>query len=252
MSSITLAGYTIAAPSAAPTAAVGTASGSLGSGTYGYNVTFVTPFGESTGATVAGTVATGASTSVNLTAIAVSTNTNVYQRKVYRTAVGGSTYYLLATINDNSTTTYADTASDPSINTGPTIPIGNTASSREQILGDVIFGKPLLVSVDNAVAISGQTQTQAGAYVLSKEVTVIASATAGDGCILPLVTANNVGMHFTVVNNSAGNFLVYPNVGQKIGSGGTVNAAYTIATTNRSEFVAVSSAGVWERIRTST
>lgn len=248
----TLAGYFITAPGAAPTAAAGTVTGSLGSGTYGYNVTFVTPFGETNGATTPTSFGTGSNTSVNLTAIATSSNPNVYQRNLYRTAVGGSNYFFLATVAGNTTTTYTDTASDLSISGNPQIPTGNTAMTREVINGNCAFGSPVLLSVDNGVNTTvpgAQTQTQAGAYVLTKEITVIATAAANDGCILPTINANNIGMHYVVCNDSGGNFLVYPNVGQKIGSGGTLNAAVTLGTGVRAEFVAASSAGVWERTR---
>lgn len=45
------------------------------------------------------------------------------QRKLYRTAVGGSAFKLVATINDNTTTTYADNTSDASL--GADIPAGS-------------------------------------------------------------------------------------------------------------------------------
>jgi hypothetical protein len=45
---------------------------------------------------------------------------NVVSRKLYRTTDGGSVYYLLDTIGDNSTTTYVDTTTDA--NLGSTIP----------------------------------------------------------------------------------------------------------------------------------
>ena len=40
---------------------------------------------------------------------------SVIARKIYRTKAGGSTYWLLATIADNTTTTYTDTAADASL-----------------------------------------------------------------------------------------------------------------------------------------
>lgn len=48
-------------------------------------------------------------------------------RKVYRTAAGGSTYKLLTTISNNSTTTYSDTTADASL--GATLGAGATLST---------------------------------------------------------------------------------------------------------------------------
>lgn len=49
---------------------------------------------------------------VRLTAIPVSTDANVTGRRLYRTADGGSEYYIVCDIEDNTTTTFDDGASD--------------------------------------------------------------------------------------------------------------------------------------------
>ena len=55
---------------------------------------------------------------VNLTSIPVSTDPQVTGRKLYRSTRGGSRFYWLATIYDNTTTTYTDNISDTTIQLG--------------------------------------------------------------------------------------------------------------------------------------
>jgi hypothetical protein len=49
---------------------------------------------------------------VNLASIPVSSDAQVTGRKLYRTTAGGSTFYWLATINDNTSTTFVDNIPD--------------------------------------------------------------------------------------------------------------------------------------------
>jgi hypothetical protein len=101
-------------PGSAPTAAV-VAGSSLGIGAYKYTVTFGDGSG---GETIAGPSVTATTTSgnqnVNLSAIPTGA-TGTTKRNIYRTTVGGSTYQFLASINDNTTTTYSDTTADASL-----------------------------------------------------------------------------------------------------------------------------------------
>ena len=113
-------GSQYAAPASAPTC-VASAGGGLSVGSYQYLVTFVTQGGE-TVAGPAGMVTTSSGNQVvNLSAIAVAphlplmpgaaTNT-VIGRNIYRTLVGASSFCLLATLQDNTTTVYVDTTPD--------------------------------------------------------------------------------------------------------------------------------------------
>lgn len=102
-------------------------AGSLTNGVYSYRLTFVTPAGESSGGKTFGlTVASGPS-NVNLTfsvqSNGVDANAEVTSRKIYRTAVGGSTYKLVTTIADNTTTAFKDTVADGSL--GANCPTAN-------------------------------------------------------------------------------------------------------------------------------
>lgn len=106
----------------APTAALASpaAAGNVDDGAHRYLVTFVTADGE-TEAGVPSSAVTVADKSVNgrvaLTAIPVG-GAAVTSRKLYRTAAGGSTYLLLATIADNTTTSYTDNIADSALGAG--------------------------------------------------------------------------------------------------------------------------------------
>lgn len=105
----------VAAP-AAPSVAAVTGAG-LGIGAYQYAVTFVDiTGGESLPGTAANVTTTSGSQKVNLTAIPTGP-TATAKRNLYRTTVGGSQLKYLATLSDNTTTTYADTTADGSLGT---------------------------------------------------------------------------------------------------------------------------------------
>lgn len=114
----------------APTVALASpaAPGNVDNGVHRYRVTFVTADGETEGGTVSSAV-TVANLTVNgqvaLTAIPRGGNT-VTARKLYRTAAGGSTYLLLATLANNTATTYTDNIADASLGAGA--PSTNTTS----------------------------------------------------------------------------------------------------------------------------
>lgn len=109
------------APSA-PTVALASpaAPGSVDNGAHRYAVSFVTSTGE-TQAGVVSSAVTVADKTVNgqvaLTNIPLG-GASVTARKIYRTAAGGSTYMLLATIANNTATTYTDNISDSALGAG--------------------------------------------------------------------------------------------------------------------------------------
>lgn len=113
-----------------PTAALisPAAAGNVDNGAHRYCVTFVTADGETEGGAVSSAV-TVADKAVNgkvsLTGIPLG-GSSVTARKLYRTAAGGSTYLLLATLADNSTTTYTDNTGDSSLGAGA--PATNTTA----------------------------------------------------------------------------------------------------------------------------
>lgn len=120
------------APSAPTVALVSPAApGNVDNGAHRYLATYVTADGE-TQAGVASAAVTVADKTVNgkvlVSGIPLG-GASVTARKLYRTAAGGSTYMLLATIADNTTTTYTDNIADASLGAGaPTV---NTTGDPE-------------------------------------------------------------------------------------------------------------------------
>lgn len=119
----------VTAPSAPTVALAGLGAGNLDTSVdYFYKVTFVTSAGETEAGTASSAVQpTGGDGQVAVSAIPVGP-TGVTARKLYRTEGGGSTYKLLATISDNTTTTYADNVADGSL--GANAPSTNTAGAQ--------------------------------------------------------------------------------------------------------------------------
>lgn len=98
----------------------GAGAGNVDNGLHTYKITFVGPGGESPAGTISGGVTVADKTvngKVALTAIPTgAANTGVTARKIYRTVAGGAgDHKLVATISDNSTTTYQDNTADASL-----------------------------------------------------------------------------------------------------------------------------------------
>lgn len=129
----------------APTATLVTSAGNVNAGTHRYCVTFVTESGETDGGDVSGIVTTvagveddvetteedetvPAAQQVALTNIAVG-GAGVIARNIYRTKAGGASYFLLATLDNNTATTYTDNTDDASL--GPLVPSSNSTVDPE-------------------------------------------------------------------------------------------------------------------------
>ena len=110
----------------APTVAliVPAAAGNVDNGAHRYLVTFVTADGETEAGTPSAAVTvTDKSVNGKVTVSAIPLGGGaVTARKLYRTVAGGSTYLLLATLADNTTTTYTDNIADAGLGAGA----GNT------------------------------------------------------------------------------------------------------------------------------
>lgn len=108
------------------TVALGSGAGNVDNGSHRYVVTFVTADGETQAGDISSSVTVADKTvngKVSLSAIPVG-GSIVTSRKIYRTTAGGSAYLLLATIADNTTTTYTDNIADS--NLGAEAPSTNT------------------------------------------------------------------------------------------------------------------------------
>ena len=104
------------------------AAGNVDNGAHRYLATFTTADGETQAGTVSSAVTVADKTvngKVSLSGIPLG-GAQVTGRKIYRTAAGGSTYMLLATLADNTTTTYTDNVADSSLGAGA--PSSNTTA----------------------------------------------------------------------------------------------------------------------------
>ena len=93
------------------------AGGNVEPGAHRYRATFVTAYGETDGGLVSAAVTVvdkAVNGQVSLTGIPIG-GVGVTQRKIYRTAAGGGTYLYLATLPNNTGTTYADNVADASL-----------------------------------------------------------------------------------------------------------------------------------------
>lgn len=116
---------------ATPAAGTGT-----GIGSYAYAVTYLSQGGETTPSPLVTATTTGGNQQVQLANIpigppapstpGVATNV-VIGRNLYRTQVGGSQLYLLATLADNTTTQFVDSSADSTIAAKPSPPTVNTS-----------------------------------------------------------------------------------------------------------------------------
>lgn len=98
---------------------LGGIAGAVNNGTHKYSVTYTTTIGETFLGTVSNTITVvdnATDGQVNLTSIPTGTaGQGVTGRKIYRTKAGGTTYFLLTTIADITTTTYTDNTADASL-----------------------------------------------------------------------------------------------------------------------------------------
>jgi hypothetical protein len=133
--------------------AIGTATGLTGS--YYYQVTFVTPVGETEAGTVS-TVITPSNQKVSLTNIPVSTDPSVTGRNIYRTvAAGTGLKYLVTNILNNTATTYTDSIVDGSL--GVTAPLVNSTGGQYVIDGDILYYvKPNATAANQIINVNGR------------------------------------------------------------------------------------------------
>lgn len=109
----------VTTPTACTATLVATDTGNVDAGDHIYKVTYVNEHGETELGAASNTVTTDAThLQVDLSDIPVSTSGSVTDRKIYRTKAGGSNYYLLTTIADNTTTTYTDNTADADLTGG--------------------------------------------------------------------------------------------------------------------------------------
>lgn len=110
--SLNVTRWGITAPATAPSVALGAAGNLIGTvSPYYYRVTFGNGSQESSPGPVSASIAPN-SQQVSLTSIPTSTDPQVTQRNIYRLGGTLGQWILVATINDNTTTTYTDNTAD--------------------------------------------------------------------------------------------------------------------------------------------
>ena len=105
------------APGLLTCALAGAGAGNVENGAHRYVVTFVTSDGETQAGDISAAVTVADKTvngKISLSAIPLG-GSLVTSRKIYRTVAAGTAYLLLATIADNTTTTYTDNIADASL-----------------------------------------------------------------------------------------------------------------------------------------
>ncbi len=126
----------IFAPPLAGMTATLAAGMALGVGGYQYAVTFLTPGGETTPAPVLSVTTTSGNQQVNLSSIPVGPSAtltpgvavnSVTGRNLYRTQATGTQLYLLATLANNTSTSYSDSLPDSQLAGRPPVPAVNTS-----------------------------------------------------------------------------------------------------------------------------
>ena len=105
-------------------------------------------------------------------------------------------------------------------------------SGSNPTFGNLTLTGAFTPSVDALVTAAGTTQ--GGATALTKTVSIVTTATADQGVVLPTAAA---GISATIVNTTAVNIKIYPNTSDVI-DGGTVNVAVNLAPYSSVQLVA--------------
>jgi uncharacterized phiE125 gp8 family phage protein len=104
------------------TVALITAAGNVNAGVHRYLATFCTATGETQAGIISAPVTNDGGNGQNALSAIPTGGDLVTARKLYRTAAGGAAYLLLATIANNSATTYTDNLADSTLGAGaPTV-----------------------------------------------------------------------------------------------------------------------------------
>uniref|UniRef100_A0A6M3IR49 Putative tail protein n=1 Tax=viral metagenome TaxID=1070528 RepID=A0A6M3IR49_9ZZZZ len=199
----------VTAPIACTATLIVTGTGNVDAGTHSYKITYVNATGETGLGTESNQITTDISNKqVALSAIPVSSSGSVTSRKIYRTKAGGTDYYLLTTIANNTATTYTDNTADASLTGGVANNLRNDS-----------FGKLL---IDNVVSVrlealntfigqtSGQTNTTGyrntgvGSATLQNNTTGYDNVSIGESSMVTNSTgySNTAVGRFTLNNNN--------------------------------------------------
>ena len=217
---------------AAPTGTITltpSAGGSVDVGQHYYFITYTTAIGETNKGSNAGIVITAGSQTVTITGIPISTDPRVTGRKIYRTRAGQTSDrgVLVATIANNTTTTYVDSVADSTLTN-----IGDFASYRENTTSRYIMvdGTRAMLLGSNVTAIG----IGAGANITEAGLTVLIGTNAGQNL--------TSGFNNTFIGSLAGRFV---NTG---GSNVALSSYCLMNTTTGNANIAIGPNSLWYNI----
>jgi len=184
----------------APTLINMTAGGSVDVGVHYYAVSYFTALGNTGEGALFSVTVSAPNQTVNLN-IPVSSDPRVTSRRIYRTKANGNSYdeYYLATINDNTTATYSDTAADSTL-TGA-VRVAQTTNSTTKFI--TMAGVRAMV-VDPVQTSFG---TSAGGSITTGRFNTFFGSSAGGS----VTTAPNnvaIGYNAGVANNGGTNISI--------------------------------------------
>jgi len=211
--------YAQISPPGAPTVAVNAVSGNL-TGNYQYAVAHVTGYWK--GPVGTGTLFTKGNTGGGAASITVSPNaqqvnlsnlpigpTGTVARIIYRTKANGSAFFVLAQLNDNTSTTFPDNIADA--NLGAAMPTTNTTGSKFVGDGSGLTNLPIAPvnnATPSAAGIVETAQSPSGTPVVStrvadqepEELTTTSASTVAT--FTPIVSGFfDIACHFRITAN---------------------------------------------------
>lgn len=235
MTEVTLAGFDIFTPIQSLTAFPGTLIGSISPGTYSYKITYLTNFGETDGSPESPSITLISQTAIELTNIAVSNQSQVTHKNVYRKEASGSDFKLLVTL-ENNVTAYIDIINNG--NLGAVIPIHNTASSIGVCRGRVIFSEPVTLSL--GVVTAEGTTLDTAANITTQIARVLVPFNLA-GVLLPFIDVAQIGTVVAVYNlDTTNNLSIYPPEPTDIITGYPPGAPYILLPGGKVTFDAIS------------
>ena len=188
----------------------------LGVGVYIYSLTYITALGE-TDVSGDATITTDASNRKVTITLPTSTDPRVTGRRIYRSYVGQPTYAskVIATIADNTTTTYLDDIADVSMTGATAYYRSNNTSSFITVNGSQIFNVTANGNANTffGYRVGNNTLTQGrnigyGSYVMSALTTGNSNVALGNTALNSDTIGNsNIGVGYGVLYfNTSGNF----------------------------------------------
>jgi hypothetical protein len=173
----------LATPTACSAALAGAGAGNVDNGAHIYKITYISAQGETEGGAVSNTLTVTDKTSngkVALTSIPTG-GTGCTDRKIYRTLAGGSIYYYVAALGNNSATTYTDNIADATILAAGVIAPTTDTTGTNLDIGNFPLGK-FAVEWNDRVYTAGVTAYPDRLYYTSTPTNYIVSWTgAGSG-----------------------------------------------------------------------